>query len=202
MNPGNSFTTFAMAAGLLAGLLVLGAHTVRRISARAPSGRHWLLRSLALLSPVCLLAGLAIGMFGPHFTGRAEPAHLPGLWETSMVLILVGALTLPVLWRTLLQQRFGRPVNALPFFHASRTSLLVLFVLAVIYMKVARTAAAELMPWLTSPGLWPAVARIAGQSMQVAMLAVVLTLSLMVVRRAMTGFLRLLSGLFRRSPGL
>lgn len=29
MNPGNSFTTFAMAAGLLAGLLVLGAHTVR-----------------------------------------------------------------------------------------------------------------------------------------------------------------------------
>ncbi|MFL4618067.1 hypothetical protein ACJ6WH_05305 [Stenotrophomonas maltophilia] len=202
MNPGNSFTTFAMAAGLLAGLLVLGAHTVRRISARDPGGRHWLPRSLALLSPVCLLAGLAIGMIGPHLTGRAEPAHLPGLSETSMVLILVGALTLPVLWRTLLQQRLGRPANALPFFHASRTSLLVLFVLAVIYMKVARTAAAELMPWLTSPGLWPAVARIAGQSMQVAMLAVVLTLSLMVVRLAMTGFLRLLSGLFRRSPGL
>ncbi|HDS1508521.1 hypothetical protein I5U67_00140 [Stenotrophomonas maltophilia] len=202
MNPGNSFTTSAMSAGLFAGLLVLGACTVRRISARDPSGRHWLLRSLALLSPVCLLAGLAIGMIGPHLTTRAEPAHLPGLWETSMVLILVGALTLPVLWRTLLQQRLGRPANALPFFHASRTSLLVLFVLAVIYMKVARTAAAELMPWLTSPGLWPAMARIAGQSMQVAMLAVVLTLSLMVVRRAMTGFLRLLSGLFRRSPGL
>lgn len=202
MTSGNSFTTFAMSAGLFAGLLVLGAYTVRRISARDPSGRHWLLRSLALLSPVCLLAGLAIGMIGPHLTGRAEPAHLPGLWETSMVLILVGALTLPVLWRTLLQQRLGRPANALPFFHASRTSLLVLFVLAVIYMKVARTAAAELMPWLTSPGLWPAVARTAGQSMQVAMLAVVLTLSLMVVRRAMTGFLRLLSGLFRRSPGL
>jgi hypothetical protein len=78
----------------------------------------------------------------------------------------------------------------------------VLFVLAVIYMKVARTAASELMPWLTSPGLWPAVARIAGQSMHIAMLAVVLSLSLMVVRRAMTGFLRLLTGLFRRSPGL
>lgn len=202
MNPGNSFTTFAMGAGLFATLLVLGAYTVRRLSARDPSGRHWLLRSLALLSPVCLLAGLAIGMIGPHLTDRAEPAHLPGLWETSMVLVLVGALTLPVLWRTLLQQRLGRPINALPFFHASRTSLLVLFVLAVIYMKVGRTAAAELMPWLTSPGLWPAVARIAGQSMQVAMLAVVLTLSLMVVRLAMTGFLRLLSGLFRRSPGL
>lgn len=202
MNPGNSFTTFAMAAGLLAGLLVLGAYTLRRISARDPGSRHWLLRSLALLSPVCLLAGLTIGMFGPHLTGRAGPAHLPGLWETSMVLILVGALTLPVLWRTLLQQWLGRPANALPFFHASRTSLLVLFVLAVMYMKVARTTAAELMPWLTSPGLWPAVVRIAGQSMQVAMLAVVLTLSLMVVRRAMTGFLRLLSGLFRRSPGL
>ena len=40
MNPGNSFTTFAMAAGLLAGLLVLGAHTVRRISAREQAGGH------------------------------------------------------------------------------------------------------------------------------------------------------------------
>lgn len=202
MTSGNGSMMFVFGATLFAMLLVLGAYAVRRISARDPSGRHWLLRSLALLSPVCLLAGLAIGMIGPHLTTRAEPAHLPGLWETSMVLILVGALTLPVLWRTLLQQRLGRPANALPFFHASRTSLLVLFVLAVIYMKVARTAAAELMPWLTSPGLWPAMARIAGQSMQVAMLAVVLTLSLMVVRRAMTGFLRLLSGLFRRSPGL
>jgi len=202
MTSGNSFTAIAMSAGLFAGLLVLGAYTVRRISARDPSGRHWLLRTLALLSPVCLLAGLAIGMIGPHLTGRAEPVHLPGLWETSMVLILVGALTLPVLWRTLLQQRLGRPVNALPFFHASRTSLLVLFVLAVIYVKVARTAASEMLPWLTSPGLWPAVVRIAGQSMQITMLAVVLTLSLMVVRRARTGFLRLLSGLFRRSPEL
>jgi hypothetical protein len=90
-----------------------------------------------------------------------------------MVLILVGALTLPVLWRTLLQAAW-QAGQCTPFFHASRTSLLVLFVLAVIYMKVATTAA-ELMPWLTSPGLWPAVARIAGQSMQVAMLAVVLT---------------------------
>lgn len=78
----------------------------------------------------------------------------------------------------------------------------MLFALAVIYMKVARTTASELMPWLTSPGLWPAVARIAGQSMQITMLAVVLTLSLMVVRRAVTGFLRLLTGPFRRSPGL
>ncbi|WP_423177466.1 MULTISPECIES: hypothetical protein [unclassified Stenotrophomonas] len=202
MTSGNSFTAIAMSAGLFAGLLVLGAYTVRRISARDPSGRHWLLRSLALLLPLCLLAGLATGMIGPHLTGRAEPVHLPGLWETSMVLILAGALTLPVLWRTLLQQRLGRPVNALPFFHASRTSLLVLFVLAVIYVKVARTAASEMLPWLTSPGLWPAVVRIAGQSMQITMLAVVLTLSLMVVRRAMTGFLRLLSGLFRRSPEL
>jgi hypothetical protein len=50
-----------MAAGLLAGLLVLGAYTLRRISARDPGGRHWLPRSLALLSPVCLLAGLAMG---------------------------------------------------------------------------------------------------------------------------------------------
>ena len=46
------------------------------------------------------------------------------------------------------------------------------------------------------------MARIAGQSMQITMLAVVLTLSLMVVRRAVTGFLRLLTGPFRRSPGL
>ncbi|HEL4833013.1 hypothetical protein [Stenotrophomonas sp. C4297] len=202
MTSGNGSMMFVIGATLFAMLLVLGAYAVRRISAREPSGRHWLLRSLALLSPVCLLAGLAIGMIGPHLSGRLEPAHLPGLLETSMVLMLVGALTLPLLWRMIVHRRLGRSVNALPFFHASRTSLLVLFVLAVIYMKVGRTAAAELMPWLTSPGLWPAVARIAGQSMQVAMIAVVLTLSLMVVRRAMTGFLRLLTGLFRRSPGL
>lgn len=202
MTSGNGSMMFVIGATLFAMLLVLGAYTVRRVGARDPSGRHWLLRSLALLSPVCLLTGLAIGMIGPHLSGRLEPAHLPGLLETSMVLTLVGALTLPVLWRMIVHRRLGRSVNALPFFHASRTSLLVLFVLAVIYMKVARTAAAELMPWLTSPGLWPAVARIAGQAMQVAMLAVVLTLSLMVVRRAMTGFLRLLTGLFRRSPGL
>ncbi|MEM1487925.1 hypothetical protein SH041_07505 [Stenotrophomonas geniculata] len=202
MTPGNSFTTFAMSAGLFAGLLMLGAHTVRRLSAREPAGRHWLLRSLALLSPLCLLAGLATGMIGPHLTGRAEPAHLPGLWETSMVLILVGALTLPVLWRTLLQQRLGRPVNALPFFHASRTSLLVLFVLALIYLKASGKAADDLMPWLTGPGLWPAVVRAAGEAMQIAMTSVVLTLSFMVVRFLMMGFARRLVAPLRRSPGL
>jgi hypothetical protein len=53
-----------MAAGLLAACWCWA--TPCRISARDPGGRHWLLRSLALLSPVCLLAGLAIGMFGPH----------------------------------------------------------------------------------------------------------------------------------------
>lgn len=202
MTSGNGSMMFVIGATLFAMLLVLGAYAVRRISAHEPSGRHWLLRSLALLSPVCLLAGLAIGMIGPHLSGRLEPAHLPGLLETSMVLTLVGALTLPLLWRMIVHRRLGRSVNALPFFHASRTSLLVLFVLAAIYTNVARTAAAELMPWLTSQGLWPAVARIAGQSMQIAMLAVVLTLSLMVVRRAMIGFLRLLTWPFRRSPEL
>ncbi len=202
MTPGNSFTAFAMSAGLFAGLLMLGAYTVRRLSAREPAGRHWLLRSLALLSPLCLLAGLATGMIGPHLTGRAEPAHLPGLWETSMVLILVGALTLPVLWRTLLQQRLGRPVNALPFFHASRTSLLVLFVLALIYLKASGKAADDLMPWLTGPGLWPAVVRAAGEAMQIAMTSVVLTLSFMVVRFLMMGFARRLVAPLRRSPGL
>lgn len=202
MTSENDLMAFTIGLGLFAVLLLLGTYAVRRIIARPPGGRHWLLRSLALLSPSCLLVGLAVGLIGPHLTDRPEPAHPPGLWETSMMLILVGAATLPVLWRTVLQQRLGRPVNTLPFFHASRTSLLVLFALAVIYMKVARTTASELMPWLTSPALWPAMARIAGQSMQITMLAVVLTLSLMVVRRAVTGFLRLLTGPFRRSPGL
>ncbi|HEL2959895.1 hypothetical protein [Stenotrophomonas sp.] len=202
MTSHGSFIPFLIGASLFAVLVVLGAYAVQRIGARDPAGSHWLLRGLALLSPVCLLIGLAIGLIGPHLTGEREPVHVPGMWETSMVLVLVGALTLPVLWRMILHRRLGRSVNALPFFHASRTALLVLFVLAVIYMKVARIAAAELMPWLTSPGLWPTVARIAGQLMQVAMLAVVLTLSLMVVRRAMVGFLRLLTRPSGRSPEL
>ncbi len=106
-----------------------------------------------------------------------------------------------MLWRTLLQQRRQAGQRA-SFFHASRTSLLVLFVLAVIYVKVARTAASEMLPWLTSPGLWPAVVRIAGAIDADHHARGRAYLSLMVVRRAMTGFLRLLSGLFRRSPAM
>lgn len=78
MTPGNSFTTFAMSAGLFAGLLMLGAHTVRRLSAREPAGRHWLLGSLALLSPLCLLAGLATGMIGPTSRVERNPPTCPG----------------------------------------------------------------------------------------------------------------------------
>ena len=57
MTSGNSFTAIAMSAGLFAGLLVLGAYTVRRISARDPSGRHWLLRSRPCSRPCACWPG-------------------------------------------------------------------------------------------------------------------------------------------------
>jgi hypothetical protein len=193
---------FMTGAVVFATLLVLGAYAVRQIGARDPSGTHWLLRSLAVLSPLCLLTGAAIGLIGPHLTGGREPAHTPGLWGASMILVLVGALALPVLWRMLAHRHLGRSVNALPFFHASRTSLLVLFVLAVIYLKASGKAADGLMPWLTQPGLWPAVVRAAAQAMQIAMTSVVLTLSLMVIRALMIAFARRLTAPFRRTPGL
>lgn len=187
---------------VFATLLVLGAYAVRRISARDPAGRHWLPRSLALLSPLCILTGAAIGLIGPHLNGEREPAHLPGLWGASMILVLVGALPLPVLWRMLLHRHLGRPVSALPFFHASRSSLLVLFVLALIYLKASGNAMEELMPWLTHPGLWPAGVRAALHVMQIVMVSVVLALSLMVVRSLMVAFVRRLTAPFRRTPEL
>lgn len=202
MTSDNGSMMFTLGVGLFAVLLALGAYAVRRISARDPSGRHWLLRSLALLSPLCLLTGAVIGLIGPHLNGEREPAHTPALWGASMILVLAGALTLPVLWRMLVHRHLGRPVNALPFFHASRTSLLVLFVLALIYLKASDKAADDLMPWLTGPGLWPAVVRAAGEAMQIAMTSVVLTLSFMVVRFLMMGFARRLVAPLRRSPGL
>ncbi|PSM13252.1 hypothetical protein [Stenotrophomonas maltophilia] len=198
----NGSMMFTLGVGLFAVLLALGAYAVRRISARDPSGRHWLLRSLALLSPLCLLTGAAIGLIGPHLNGEREPAHAPGLLGASMILVLAGALTLPVLWRMLVHRHLGRPANALPFFHASRSSLLVLFVLALIYLKASGKAVDELMPWLTGPGLWPALVRATAQAMQIAMISVVLTLSLMAIRALMIAFARRLVAPFRRSPGL
>ncbi|WP_414492609.1 hypothetical protein [Stenotrophomonas maltophilia] len=202
MTPEASPDPFMIGVAVIAVLLLLGAYAVRWISARDPSGRHWLLRSLGVLSPACLLTGAAIGLIGPHLNGEREPAHLPELWGASMILVLLGALTLPVLWRMLLHRRLGRPVNALPFFHASRSSLLVLFVLALIYLKASGKAMEELMPWLTQPGLWPAGVRAALHVMQVVMVSVVLTLSLMVVRSLMIAFARRLAAPFRRTPEL
>lgn len=49
----------------LALLSIFGARTVRRVSARDPSGQHWLLRTLALLSPACVIASLAVAVIGP-----------------------------------------------------------------------------------------------------------------------------------------
>ncbi|WP_294995066.1 hypothetical protein [uncultured Stenotrophomonas sp.] len=183
-------------------LLVLGVHAVRRISATDPSGRHWLLRSLAVLSPICLLAGLALGVIGPRLNGGPEPAHIPGLWNAALLLVLLGALMLPVLWRMMVHRWLGRPAAALPFFHASRTSLLVLFVLAAVYMKVARDVTPALMPWSMAPGLLAAAVRTAVQLVHIALLSVLLTLSMMAVRAVVVGFIHLISRPFRRPSRL
>ncbi|MDT3469060.1 hypothetical protein [Stenotrophomonas maltophilia] len=197
-----SFITILIVGGLFAALLVLGVRTVRRIAATDPTGQHWLLRVLALLSPLCLVAGLAIGMIGPYLNDRAQPAHGPGLLTISMLLMLAGALALPVLWRMMLQRRLGRPANGLPFFHASRTSLLVLYVLAAVYMMLIRNAGPNPMPWLMDAGLVPTVAWAIAGLLHLAMLSVLITLPLMLLRAVMIGVARRITRPFTRSSGL
>lgn len=148
------------------------------------------------------MAGLAIGMIGPYLNNRAQPAHGPGLLTIAMLLMLAGALALPVLWRMMLHRRLGRPANALPFFHASRTSLLVLYVLAAVYMKLTRNAAPDPMPWLMNAGLVPTVAWGITGLLHLAMLSVLIALPLMFLRAVMIGVARRITRPFTRSSGL
>ncbi len=187
MNPGNGFMTIMMAAGLLAILLVLGAHAVRRASARDPSGQHWLLRTLALLSPACVIASLVVGGIGPHLLQqRHGMSTTTGLVTGALLLMLIGALTAPVAWRVVVQQRLRRSAATLPFFHASTASLWLLYALCAMYVPLAKAAEPALMPWFEQTGLLQFAARGLVTVLHVSMQAVLLTLPVMGLRALLT----------------
>ncbi len=184
-------------------LLVVAANLLHRLSARHPDGRHWLLRTLAVLSPSSLLAALAVGVVGPHLLEGPGPVSSNGtLWMTSMVLILIGAFTAPVCWRMVLQKRLGRDSSSLPFFHASRAQLWALFVLAAVYMSVIPRSVADVPDWLLESGPLQLALRAVLQLVHVALLSTMLTLPVMALRavaRRSLGRMRSLLG--RTSQG-
>ncbi len=187
MNPGYGFMTTMIAAGLFAILLVLGGHAVRRVSARDPSGQHWLLRTLALLSPACVIASLAVGVIGPQLLPQRHGISTTmGLVTSALLLMLIGALTAPVAWRVAVQQRLRRSAATLPFFHASTASLWLLYALCAMYMPLAKAAEPALMPWFEQSGLLQLAARGLVTVLHASMQAVLLTLPVMGLRALLT----------------
>lgn len=181
-------------------LLVVAANGVRRVSARHPDGRHWLLRMLALLSPTSLLAGVAVGVGGPHLLGGQGPVSSTStLWMTAIVLILIGAFSAPVSWRVVLQQRLGRASGSLPFFHATRAQLCALFVLAAVYMGAAHHASTDLPPWLLEPGALQVAVRAVLQVIHIALVSVLFTLPVMALRAVANRSVRRVRALLHRT---
>ncbi|WP_313282407.1 hypothetical protein [Stenotrophomonas indicatrix] len=182
-------------------LLVVTANVVRRVSANHPDGRHWLLGTLALLSPTSLLAGVAVGVVGPHLlSGNGPVSSTSAIWMTAMVLILIGALSAPVSWRVVLQQRLGRASGSLPFFYATRAQLWALFLLAVVYMSTIHLASTNLPDWLLEPGALPVAVRAVMQLVHVALLSAMLTLPAMALRTVANRSVRRVRALLHRTP--
>lgn len=182
-------------------LLVVTANVVRRVSANHPDGRHWLLGTLALLSPTSLLAGVAVGVVGPHLLSGSGPvSSTSAIWMTTMVLILIGALSAPVSWRVVLQQRLGRASGSLPFFYATRAQLWALFLLAVVYMSTIHLASTNLPEWLLEPGALPVAVRAVMQLVHVALLSAMLTLPAMALRTVANRSVRRVRALLHRTP--
>ena len=183
-------------------LLVVAANLLRRVSTRHPDGQHWLLRTLALLSPDSLLAAVVLGNVGPHLLGGPGPASSTAtLWATSMVLVLIGAFSAPVCWRVLLQHRLGQPSSRLPFFRAPRTQLCALFVLAAAYLgAVNGIDTADVPAWLLQPGALQMALRGMMQVIHVVMVAVLLTLPVMALRAMARRSLRRAQALLGRAP--
>ncbi|WP_150456007.1 hypothetical protein [Stenotrophomonas cyclobalanopsidis] len=181
-------------------LLVVAANLMHRLSARHPDGRHWLLRTLALLSPASLLAALAVGVAGPHLLGGPGPVSSNGtLWMTSVVLVLIGAFSAPVCWRVVLHKRLGRASSSLPFFHARRAQLWALFVLAVVYLCVIPRPVTDVPDWLLAPGALQLALRAVLQLVHVALLAAMLTLAVMALRAVARRSLERMRTLLRRT---
>lgn len=182
-------------------LLVAAANVVRRVSANHPDGRHWLLGTLALLSPTSLLAGVAVGVVGPHLLSGNDPvSSTSAIWMTAMVLILIGALSAPVSWRVVVQQRLGRASGSLPFFYATRAQLWGLFLLSVVYMSTIHLASTNLPDWLLEPGALPVAVRAVMQLVHVALLSAMLTLPAMALRTVANRSVRRVRALLHRTP--
>lgn len=182
-------------------LLVVTANVVRRVSANHRDGRHWLLGTLALLSPTSLLAGVAVGVVGPHLlSGNGPVSSTSAIWMTAMVLILIGALSAPVSWRVVLQQRLGRASGSLPFFYATRAQLWALFLLAVVYISTIHLASTNLPDWLLEPGALPVAVRAVMQLVHVALLSAMLTLPAMALRTVANRSVRRVRALLHRTP--
>lgn len=182
-------------------LLVVTANVVRRVSANPPDGRHWLLGTLALLSPTSLLAGVAVGVVGPHLlSGNGPVSSTSAIWMTAMVLILIGALSAPVSWRVVLQQRLGRASGSLPFFYATRAQLWALFLLAVVYISTIHLASTNLPDWLLEPGALPVAVRAVMQLVHLALLSAMLTLPAMALRTVANRSVRRVRALLHRTP--
>ncbi|PII15261.1 hypothetical protein CR920_05300 [Stenotrophomonas indicatrix] len=182
-------------------LLVVTANVMRRVSANHPDGRHWLLGTLALLSPTSLLAGVAVGVVGPHLlSGNGPVSSTSAIWMTAMVLILIGALSAPVSWRVVLQQRLGRASGSQPFFYATRAQLWALFLLAVVYMSTIHLASTNLPDWLLEAGALPVAVRAVMQLVHVALLSAMLTLPAMALRTVANRSVRRVRALLHRTP--
>lgn len=176
----DGFFRVLLGAAVFAAVLVVGAYAIGRASRIDPSGRHWLLRTLAVLSPLALLAAVALGLFGPHWPGNRHPdATTSALVGTALALMLFGALTSPVTWRLLMQRWSGWPASQMAFFQAPLAQLIVLFVLCAVYLSCVRSAKADLQQWLAQLGHWQPLVGFIGQVTHMALTSVLLTLPVM-----------------------
>jgi len=178
--------TLVMTACLL--MTVVGLDVLHCIGARHPDGRHWLLCTLALASPISLLAGMGISMAAPHLPYDLLPAQARNaLTLSALPLVLIGAFAAPISWRVLVLCRLRRESESLPFFRATRAQLLALFALAVIYMWVRGRHGGG--PWLTTLELnyVQLVAGLMAGLIHLFLAMVVITLPLMALRALVRG---------------
>ncbi|MBK0012488.1 hypothetical protein [Stenotrophomonas sp. S41] len=170
---------------------VVGLYVARRNIARHPDGRHWLLLTLALVSPVSLLAAFLIGLVQsrlPH--GLIPPQMFNALSVIALLLPLVGVCTAPLSWRVFVLRRLHRGSGSLPFFRAPRVQLLALFALAAAYMLVRGHTGPVGLPMPLQPNYLTLAAGIVMGLIHVVLTVVFLTLPVMALWALASGGVR------------